>query len=102
MNKYIESDISDGIKSIKIGLMNAIGDVLRDEIDEIIFKKHIPVSLVLECCKEFKIPKDNYNEYLSNWKIEYDKLTIFGIFNTGYLKITYDRNREEKRVRIFE
>lgn len=90
MNKYINFDISEGITSIKVGLMNAIKSVFESQTKKIIFEKHIPVSLVLECCKLSKIPTEGFNEYLSNWKLDYKDFHIFGIYKTGYLKITHD------------
>lgn len=88
MNKYIYSDIATGVTSMKIGITNALTAVKNGETKEIVFEKHIPVSLVLECCDLLGIPRIYLNEYLSNWTIEYKNLKILGISRTGYMKIT--------------
>lgn len=49
MNKYIKTDIENGIIQLKVGLLNALHEVIRKNVDLIEFKQHIPYSLLLEC-----------------------------------------------------
>lgn len=90
MNNYIYSDVSDGITSIKVGLMNALKDIKDKKTKSIIFEKHIPMSLVMECCRLFGIPEVCLNEFLSKWTIDYENIHITGIYKTGYLKLEHD------------
>lgn len=49
MNKYIKTDIENGIIQLKVGLLNALHEIIRRNVDSIEFKQHIPYSLLLEC-----------------------------------------------------
>ena len=53
MNKYIKSDIENGISYLKAGIINALRNVYYGEETEIYLGKFIPISLILECCKFF-------------------------------------------------
>ena len=51
MTKYIETDIEQGIKYLKTGIMNALYDIENGK-QEIILGEHVPFSLVIECAEE--------------------------------------------------
>lgn len=51
MNKYIKTDIEQGLKYLKTGIMNALADVENGE-QEVILGEYVPFSLVVECAEE--------------------------------------------------
>lgn len=52
MNKYIKTDIEQGLQYLKIGIMNAFADIESGEVDEIELGDFIPFSLVRKCAEE--------------------------------------------------
>lgn len=78
MNKYITYDIENGIKQIKIGLLNSFHEIIRNNISEITIDKHIPLSLLIECFKELNLklsvqyfPTPMKYEWRGNIEIDY-------------------------------
>ena len=53
MNKYIESDIENGIKQMRIGAMNALYDIDSGETD-FIDLDNIPTGLLINCIEKSK------------------------------------------------
>lgn len=51
MNKYIKTDIEQGLKYLKTGIMNTLSDIENGE-ETIILGKNVPFSLVVECAEE--------------------------------------------------
>ena len=52
MNKYIKTDIEQGLQYLKLGIMNALADIESGEVDEIELGDFIPFSLVRKCAEE--------------------------------------------------
>lgn len=52
MNKYIKTDIEQGLQYLKTGIMNALADIESGEEKEINFGDYIPFSLIKHCCEE--------------------------------------------------
>lgn len=52
MNKYIKTDIEQGLKYLKTGIMNALSDIENGEEETIVLGKNVPFSLVVECAEE--------------------------------------------------
>lgn len=52
MNKYIKTDIEQGLKYLRTGIMNALADIESGNEKEIILGEFVPFSLVVECAKE--------------------------------------------------
>lgn len=52
MNKYIKTDIKQGLQYLKVGITNAFADIESGEIDEIELGDFIPFSLVRKCVEE--------------------------------------------------
>ena len=46
MNKYIKSDIYNGILQLKHGIMNALADIENDNEKEIILGEFVPFSIL--------------------------------------------------------
>ena len=71
MNKYIKTDIEQGIKHLKVGIMNALSDIERGIEKEIILGEFVPFSLVVECAEERGWTESPYLNFDTNgW--EYD------------------------------
>ena len=51
MNKFIKSDIEQGLQYLKTGIMNALADIESGE-KEVIFGEFIPFSLTVKCAEE--------------------------------------------------
>lgn len=52
MNKYIKTDIEQGLQYLKIGIMNALDSIENGEKKEIILGNYIPFSLIRLCTEE--------------------------------------------------
>lgn len=52
MNKYIKTDIEQGLQYLKTGIMNAFSDIESGEVNEIELGDYIPFSLVRKCAEE--------------------------------------------------
>ena len=52
MNKFIKSDIEQGLKYLKVGIMNALADIESGEEEKITLGDYVPFSLVIECAEE--------------------------------------------------
>ena len=51
MNKFIKSDIEQGLQYLKTGIMNALADIESGE-KEIILGDCVPFSLIVKCAEE--------------------------------------------------
>lgn len=54
MNKHIKYDLENAAIQMKVGIMNAIHEIVTGECDEIVLGKYISGSLMEECLKEAK------------------------------------------------
>ena len=52
MNKYIKTDIEQGLKYLKTGIMNALAYIESGEEKEITFEDYIPFLLIVKCAEE--------------------------------------------------
>lgn len=60
MDKYIKSDIEQGLTYLKIAIMNAISNIESGRKVRIVLGRHVPFSLVVQCAEErgWKITRD--------------------------------------------
>ncbi len=72
MNKYIKSDITHGIKYLKVGIMNALNDLEIGEEKEINFEAAIPLQLIIKCAEErgWKENMDDW-DWTNGWQVDY-------------------------------
>lgn len=74
MNLYIKSDIENGLKYLKIGIMNLLSAFESGELTEINLEHNVPGSLILEYAEEqnYVISRclDGYYEIVSPNKIK--------------------------------
>ena len=70
MNKYIKTDIEQGIQYLKVGIMNALADIESGE-KEIILGNHVPFSLVVECAEQRGWKEDKLKDWDTNgWECD--------------------------------
>ena len=71
MNKYIKTDIEQGLKYLKAGIMNALADIENGEEDEITLGNNVPFSLVVKCAEERGWKKDEHNDFdINGWECD--------------------------------
>lgn len=70
MNKYIKTDIEQGLKYLKIGIMNALNDLETGEEKEIDFEAPIPLQLIIKCAEERDWKMDDW-DLTNGLKIDY-------------------------------
>lgn len=72
MNKYIKLDIEQGIKYLKVGIMNALNDLETGEEKEIRFEAPIALQLIIECAKERGWEEDMDDwDWTNGWEVDY-------------------------------
>ena len=72
MNKYIKTDIEQGLQYLKTGIMNALVALENGEEEDIILGSHVPFSLVVECAKNRGWIADDYNnsDMTNGWQVD--------------------------------
>ena len=72
MNKYIKTDIEQGLQYLKTGIMNALSDIEQGEEEIIILGKFVPFSLVVECAEErgWKEDPDIDWDWTNGWEVD--------------------------------
>lgn len=73
MNKYIESDIEQGLKYLKVGVMNALADIEFGEENEIRLKGPVALKFIIDCAKErgWKEDPDMDWDWTNGWQVDY-------------------------------
>ena len=72
MNKYIKTDIEQGLKYLKVGVMNALADIESGEENEISLGP-IALPLIIECALErgwIEDPDMDW-DWTNGWQIDY-------------------------------
>lgn len=69
MNKYIESDIKDGLNLLKIGLGNLIHSMIKENIKEYTLNIPVNIHVIINLLKDF----DDKIEFINNS----DKSAVF-------------------------
>ena len=72
MNKYIKTDIDQGIQYLKVGIMNALAAIESDEEEEIILGDYVPFSLVIDCAKQRGWTDDEKqsDDWTNGWEVD--------------------------------
>ena len=71
MNKYIKTDIEQGLQYLKTAIMNALADIESGE-EEIILGEFVPFSLVVKCAEERgwkEDPNMDWN-WTNGWEVD--------------------------------
>ena len=73
MNKYIESDIEQGLKYLKCAIMNSLSAIEEGETDHIVLGEHVPFSLIVQCAEERNWKEDpnmDFGDWTNGWEID--------------------------------
>lgn len=71
MNKYIRTDIEQGLILLNAAINNALNDIENNVEVEIILGKHVPFSLVVECAEKRGWKNDDYYDFETNgWECD--------------------------------
>lgn len=72
MNKYIKTDIEQGIQYLKAGIMNALVDLESGEEKGISFETSLPLRLIIKCAEErgWKEDMDDW-DWTNGWEVDY-------------------------------
>ena len=71
MNKYIKSDIEQGISFLKIAINNALSDLEEGREKEIRFEVPLPLQLIIKCAEERGWEDDNEDDWTNGWEVDY-------------------------------
>jgi len=72
MNKYIKTDIEQGLKYLKTGIMNALADIESGKEDEIILGDYVPFSLVVHCARQrgWMDDEQQSSDWTNGWEVD--------------------------------
>ena len=73
MNKYIKTDIEQGLQYLKTGVMNALADIESGEENEISLDGPIALSFIVKCAVErgWKEDPDMDWDWTNGWEVDY-------------------------------
>ena len=72
MNKYIKTDIEQGITFLKIAINNALYDLEEGNEKEICFEAPIALQLIIECAEEKGWEEDMDDwDWTNGWEVDY-------------------------------
>ena len=72
MNKYIKTDIEQGIQYLKTGIMNALADIESGEEKEIQFETSLPLQLIIQCAEERGWEENMVDwDWTNGWQVDY-------------------------------
>ena len=71
MNKYIKTDIEQGMSFLKVAINNALSDLENGREQEINFDVSLPLQLILQCAKERDWFDDHSDEWTNGWQVDY-------------------------------
>jgi hypothetical protein len=90
MNKYIKTDIDQGIQYLKVGIMNALSDIESGEEKEICFETSLPLQLIIKCAEERGWKEDMDGWYYTKFPNKNIRLMISGSLLEGNTKLIID------------
>ena len=72
MNKYIKTDIQQGITFLRIAINNALSDIESGEEKEIRLEAPIALQLIIECAEERGWEEDMDDwDWTNGWEVDY-------------------------------
>lgn len=69
MNKFIKTDIEQGLQYLKAGVMNALADIESGEENEIVLNGPIALQFIIDCAKERGWT--NGWDWTNGWEVDY-------------------------------
>ena len=83
MNKYIKTDIEQGIQYLKTGIMNALADIESGEEKDIRFENPLPLYLIIRCAEERGWEEDMDDwDWTDGWEVDFWYKMVFPNKNT--------------------
>ena len=72
MNKYIKTDIEQGISFLKVAINNALSDLEEGREKEIRFETSLPLQLIIQCAEERSWEEDMVDwDWINGWQVDY-------------------------------
>ena len=71
MNKYIKTDIEQGIQYLKVAINNALADLEEGREKEIRFETSIPLQLIIHCAEERGWENNPIDDWTNGWEVDY-------------------------------
>lgn len=71
MNKYIKTDIEQGITFLKVAINNALADLEEGKEKEIRFEFPLPLQLIIECAEDRGWESNPINDWTNGWEVDY-------------------------------
>ena len=73
MNKYIKTDIEQGITFLKVAINNALADLEEGKEKEIRFETSLPLQLIIQCAESrgWEEDMDDWDCWTDSWQIDY-------------------------------
>ena len=74
MNKYIKTDIEQGVILFKIAINNALADLETGREEEIRFETSLPLQLIIQCAESRGWKEDmddDWNDWTNGWQVDY-------------------------------
>ena len=71
MNKYIKTDIEQGISFLKVAINNALSDLEEGREKEIRFETDLPLQLIIQCAEERGWEDDHEDDWTNGWELDY-------------------------------
>ena len=71
MNKYIKTDIEQGINFLKVAINNALSDLEEGREKEIHFEASLPLQLIIQCAESRGWKDDHEDDWINGWEVDY-------------------------------
>lgn len=71
MNKYIKTDIDQGITFLKVAINNALADLEEGKEKEICFEFPLPLQLIIKCAEDRGWVDDHEDDWTNGWEVDY-------------------------------
>lgn len=71
MNKYIKTDIEQGISFLKVAINNTLADLEEGKEKEIRFETPIPLQLIIHCAEERGWESKPIDDWTNGWEVDY-------------------------------
>ena len=73
MNKYIKTDIEQGVSFFKVAINNALSDLEEGREKEIRFETSLPLQLIIQCAEErgWKEDMEGDWDWTNGWEVDY-------------------------------
>ena len=71
MNKYIKSDVEQGMSLLKVAINNALSDLEEGREKEIKFETSLPLQLIIQCAESRGWEDDHDDDWTNGWEVDY-------------------------------